>query len=255
MSLADVVARWDAFLSKIDRAFEDLLNEARLGCLELAQANETVAMSNAWQGVRSEVFALTERIGTTWRDKVEATFEQSGLEGAALHEQEMRGRALERSMLHRFERKEIELYGEAGEFVLARARDEEGREFRCTQCGAALPVPARALRSVHVTCDYCRAVNTFEPGTHVRAVEHFCGHHLSQRAALEQWEAMKAAEHLRRDTRGETPEVRAQLERTTRAYWQAYFSARAQLLPELEQDIAREVEARMRGFKQLASPS
>lgn len=249
MSLADVVTRWDAFLSKIEGAFEEMLSDARLGCLELARANETVAMSNAWQGVRSEVFALTERIGTTWQRQVQAAFEQSGLEGAALHAQEERGRMLERSMLHRFERKEIELYGEAGEFVLDRARNEEGREFKCTQCGAALPLPARALRSVHVTCEYCRAVNTFEPGSHVRAVEHFCGHHLSQRAALEQWEAMRAAERLRRDTRGETPEVGAELERTTRAYWQAYFAARAQLLPELEQDVAREVEARMRGFK------
>lgn len=246
MTATAVTARWEAFLAKIEQAFAALMTEAREGCLDLARAGDTTAMSNAWQGVRSEVFALSERIGTTWREKVAATFEASGVEGDQLQREEDRGHELTRTLLHQLERQEILIWGEAGELVLERARAEDGQSFKCTQCGAALPVPQRSFRSVHVVCEYCRAINTFEPGTRARMVEHFCGHHLSQRAALEPWEELKAVERRRRDARGEHPALQADLERAARAYWQTYFVARARLIPDFENDVERDVEARVR---------
>lgn len=247
--MSEVSVRWATFLSKIEAAFETLMRDGRAGCLSLAGSHSTVAMSNAWQGVRAEVFALVEKIDSTWRDKVEAAFTGEGIEGSALLEQEQRGRDLGHVLLHRLERCEIEVFGEAAEAVLSDARVEAATTaFTCSQCGARLPKPEHLFNAVQVNCEHCRAVNMLEPGTLARMVEHFCAHHLSHRAALPQWELMTAAHRVRRATRGESPEIRAQIEVATRAYWRAYFTARATLVPMPSERIELEVNSRLRGL-------
>jgi hypothetical protein len=243
----EVIRRWSAFLEKIERAYDGLLAEGCVGCLALAGTRGTAAMSNAWHGVRAEVFALSDRIERAWHEQVEASFTAAGVEGEALQREEERGRGLGQRMRHGLERREIELFGEVAEHLLADAREEaRERVFACTRCGARLQLPASIFSSVHVCCEYCRAVTTFEPGTRARLVEHFCAHHLGQRAALDQWEALEAAHRLRRQTRGESPEVLEQIAAAKRAYWQAYFSARAQLVPASKERIDLEVAARLR---------
>ena len=162
--------------------------------------------------------------------------------------EEARGRELGQTLLHRLERAEIERFAQAAETFLTQAREEaRQRTFHCTNCGAQLQLPAQVLSALHLACEYCRAINTFEPGTRARLVEHFCAHHLSQRAALPQWEALQAAQRLRRSTRGESAEVQRQVEAATRAWWQAYFTARAELVPMTRSQIELEVRARLRG--------
>lgn len=252
---ATVLIRWTVFLEKIQTAFDDLMAEATVGCLAVLKENklDPTAMSNAWSGIRAEVFALTERIESTWRERVEQALVDAGAAPLELRAQEERGRQLSRQLMFEFERTEIEVYADAAQLVLEAATATLQRSFGCTQCGAQLPIPSKAFRSVHVPCQYCSSVNTFEPGNEVRMVEHFCAHHLSQRSALEAWQQLKHAERRWRDTRGETPEVLEALEAATYTYWETYLRARNALLPELEKDFQRDLEGKLRAFK-LAHP-
>jgi hypothetical protein len=247
----EVHGRWNAFLGKIQGAFDELMVDARAGCLQLLDLNQLdpIAMTNAWMGIRAEVFALSDKIDNTWREKVSSAFEGTGLSSPEMHAEEMRGRRLGEKLRLAAERAEIQIFAEAGDKILAAAQATLKRGFLCTECGAELPIPQHFFRSVHVPCPYCRGVNTFEPGTQVRMIEHFCSHHLSQRAALTEWDALKAVEQRRRDTRGDTLEVLEALEVATRAYQTAYFRARAALIPEFEKDLERDIEARMRPFR------
>ena len=247
----EVHARWNAFLGKIEGTFAQLMAEAHAGCLELLDLNQLdpIAMSNAWSGIRAEVFALQEKVGSTWREKVEAAFDAAGVDKPEVYAEEARGRALASRLLLEAERKEIAIFADAGDRILAAAQRVLRNEHRCTECGAELPIPGQLFRSIHVTCTYCDRVNTFEPGTQVRMVEHFCSHHLSQRAALEEWNGLKAAEQARRDTRGDTIEGLRALELAMRRYWTAYFRARASVVPELARDLERDIESRMRPFR------
>jgi hypothetical protein len=205
-------------------------------------------MSNAWGGVRAEALALADKIDDTWCAKVEAAFTAAGVDSDEADAERARGRALATRLRLAAERAEIEIFAAAADRVLAAAQVTLQRGFRCTECGAALPIPEHVFQSVHVTCSYCRGVSTFEPGSQVRMVEHFCSHHLSQRAALAEWDARKAVEQRRYDTRGDTIEVLRALEAATRAHHTAYFRARAQLLPHLLGDLERDIESRMRAF-------
>ena len=66
----EVSARWTAFLRKIEHTADALLTDGGAGCLALAGSHGTVAMSNAWQGVRAEILALVDKLERTWREQV-----------------------------------------------------------------------------------------------------------------------------------------------------------------------------------------
>lgn len=248
----EVHARWNAFLDKIQGAFDDLMRQGRAGCLELLRASELdpTAMSNAWQGIRAEMFALDEKIGNTWREKVQGAFDAAGVARNDAYAEEARGRELGRRIRHAFERHEIELFGEGGDLIYAAAtRALDKATFRCRECGADLPMPEKFFRALNVSCAFCRRVNTFEPGSEVRMIEGYCAHHLPQRDALAEWEALKEVERRRHDTRGDKIEILRALEAATRAYLTAYYRARAALIPDFGKTLELDIESRMRPFR------
>lgn len=242
--------RWETFLGKIRAQFDALVEEGTEGCLELLELSDfdPIPMTNAWTGIRAELMALDARVDTVWAQKVEQAFHAAGLDDAEVERQRARGFDLQARLRLEQEQREVDLFGAAGERLLARAREAMARSFCCTQCGAALAVPAQCFRSVHVTCAYCEAVNTYEPGTQVRQVESFCSHHLSQKRAAAEWARLRAAEERRRKTRGDVLEVLRAVEKATRDYWTAYFRARADLVPDYAKDLEKDIQARLRPF-------
>jgi DNA-directed RNA polymerase subunit RPC12/RpoP len=243
--------RWDTFLGKIRAQFDALVAEGTEGCLALLEQSDfdPIPMTNAWSGIRAELMALDSRVDTVWDQKVEATFREAGLADAEIDKQRARGRALQAQLRLEQEKREVDVFGAAGERLLAQAKAAMAKEFRCTQCGAQLAVPAQCFRSVHVRCEYCQSVNTYEPGTRVRQVEHFCSHHLSQKRAAAEWARMRAVEERRRQSRTDELPVLRELERATLDYWTAYFRARADLVPAFAKDLEKDIQGRMRPFR------
>jgi hypothetical protein len=229
--------RWNAFLAKIDAHARELLVQAEEGCAALLDMNDLdpMPMTNAWNAIDLQMKALVRKIDDTYREKVEPLDDSP-----ALAEQ---GAALSRRIEHDLEETGIRVFADAARKIFDQAKANLAREFRCTQCGAALPVSDRFFRSRHVSCAYCKNVNTFLPGAKVQAVEHFCCHHLAQQKTRALWLEWIAAEQAMDRDGGVGAAERALL-----AYTEAYLRARIEIVPEYEKDFEKDKKGRMAFF-------
>ena len=240
----DIIARWDKFLASIETRLQEVLEEARQGCAMLLRESDldTMAMSNAWTAMEIRAKGLASKVAETWDDKVEPAFEQADASPPLLAAQREKGDALKHRIEVEVERTRIQVFAGAAREVWQRAVAEAPRTLACTQCAAEVPAP-QSIVAVNVTCNYCRAVNTFEPGMRARMIEHFCAHPLSEEASWDAWMAMRDAEarfHAVRDPA--LPDFKA-YEAAQIAYWRRYLEVRAGMLPHL----APALEADLRG--------
>lgn len=240
----DVIARWDKFLASIESRLQEVLAEARQGCAMLLQQSDhdTMAMSTAWTAMEIRAKALAGKVSETWDEKVEPAFEQADASPPSIAAQREKGHALMRRIDLEVERTRIEVFATAAREVWQRAVAEVPRTLACTQCAAEFPSP-QSIVAVNVTCQYCKAVNTFEPGMRARMIEHFCAHPLSEEASWDHWIAMREAEarfHAQRDP--QIADFKA-YEAAQIAYWRRYLEVRAGMLPHL----APALEADLRG--------
>lgn len=244
--------RWDSFLEQVEGAFDQLIWEGRSTALSLLdlRALDPTAMSKSWFQVRAEVFQLIERVTQTWREQHEPAFEAHGLGGAALVEATTRGRRVGQKLLHELERVEIEVFAEAAEKLLAVGRAALAVNLRCRDCRASLPVPRAVFRASAVVCTRCSASTLFEPSAAMKKLEGFCAHHLSQREAMEAWEALTVAERRRREGRSDDVGLLREVEASSLRYWGAYFQARARLIPALPSDVERSIATQMRSIRE-----
>jgi hypothetical protein len=246
--------RWDSFLEQVEGAFDQLVWDGRSTALSLLdlRALDPAAMSKSWFQVRAEVFLLVERVTQTWREQHEPAFEAHGLGGAALVEAAARGRRVGQKLLHELERVEIEVFAEAAEKLLAVGRASLAVNLRCRDCRASLPVPRAVFRASAVGCTRCSASTLFEPSAAMKKLEGFCAHHLSQREAMDAWEALTVAERRRREARSDDADagLLREVEAASLRYWGAYFQARATLIPALPSDLERSIATQMRSIRE-----
>ncbi len=253
MSVDEVRARWKGFLGKIDERHAATLAEAEQGCLQLLDLAglDTNPMMNAWQGVSAQLMKLRTKIRGTWEEKVEDSFQQAYDEAdleADVDEEYAPGEALERRLEVDAIRAEAAIFGAAADRLMEAARAELARNFGCTQCGASLPVRDDVFRSYYVACDHCDMTNTFEPGSRVRSVEHFCSHYIAKRDTLELELAQTAKWDEVRAARSAALAQLKDLERAVSAYWNAFYARRAEIVPAYLKDVAKDVDGKMRAF-------
>jgi hypothetical protein len=240
----EVISRWDKFLDSIESRLQEVLGEARQGCAMLLQQSDLdpTAMSNAWTAMELRAKALGSKIADTWSERVEPAFERADASPPVVEAQRDKGDLLQHRIEIEVERARIEIFAGAARQIWQRAVAEAPRSLFCTQCGAELAAP-QSLAAVNVTCGYCQAVNTFEPGMRARMIEHFCAHPLSEEASWDAWLAMREAEarfHARRDPT--LADFKA-YETAQISYWRRYLEARAGMLPHL----APALDADLRG--------
>jgi hypothetical protein len=246
MSVEPVRARWTSFLDKLDARQRELLEQSTRALpllLELRQF-DTTPFSNALTAVRVQCLELAQKIHKTWSAQVEPAFEEALGDGpdrwTVIDAERARGTEHARAMERGLRRAEVQIAADAARRLLAEARKVLEKSFACSQCQAPLPVQKQFFRSHYVTCDYCRTVNTFEPGMTVRMVEHFAVHALAEEEALDAWFRHLDAEQARAQPR----------ERTLRygEYVDAYLRARIRLIPEYERDLEKDRQAKLDAF-------
>lgn len=246
MSVEPVRARWTSFLDKLEARERELLAQSgqALPLLVELQKFDTTPFANALTAVRVQCIELVQKIDHTWSGQVEAAFEAALGDGperyAVIAEERARGSERARAMDRALKRAEITIAADAARRLLAEARKVLEKKFACSQCQAPLPVRQQFFRSHYVTCDYCRTVNTFEPGMIVRMVEHFAVHALAEEEALEPYLRHLDAEQARPSPR----------ERALRyaEYVDAYLRARCRLIPDYEQDLEKDRQAKLDAF-------
>lgn len=267
--IAKIAERWDAFLIKIENRFQEIVNEAHAALPALLQVEhfDTTAFGVAWQGIKTQLKELISKISDTYQEKVTPALEEiQEREEAAVEDREgsldefyarfyplyereqSKGRTLEHQLDRELRIAEIRLPAAAAHLLYDEARKALARTFQCTQCQAPLPLRNNFFRSYYQTCDYCQTVNTFEPGTIARNVEHFALHALAEEAAFEEALAYYDMElKYRSQPDGEAPVLsKEELLQCYTAYAEKYLKARIEIIPDYanqyESDLASRIE-------------
>jgi hypothetical protein len=204
-------------------------------------------MGNAWGAMERRAQELGTKIDETWSEQVEKKFDEAGAPPEIVARERRKGLELRRWLDMEIERTRIQIYTDAARTIADRARSEMADGFKCKKCGAAANVPT-TFRAINVTCSFCSAVSTFEPGTRVRLMEASCLHSLCQGHAWNEWVAMRQVEHALADARGAPIALLVQYETAQIAYWRAYLSHRLSWLPDQAPSFEKDLRGKMAHF-------
>ncbi len=243
-------ARWDGFLKSIKDRFDQIMQESKDGCAQLAAESsyDPIPMTNAWSAMERRAKELSTKIEETWHQQVEPKFEEAGVARPALDEQRRKGDALRDFIELEIERTRIMIYCTLARDVAALAAQEKQGGYPCKSCGAPLSVP-HTFRVANVRCAHCATVNEYEPGTRTRYVEASCIHSLCQEAAWSEFVAMHQAEKHFKDTRPPRSLALIQAwEQAQIAYHRKYLTARLQYLPDQAPSFGKDLAGRMEHF-------
>ena len=247
MSFSDTQHRWDSFLKKIEERFLEILKktEAVLPMLFEATDFETTTFSNAWQGIYSQATDLIYKIDDTWQEKVEDAFLDVGVDfgSTAFNKERDKGFSLRFELEQQLKSYEVKVFSEAAKTLLKEVKDILSKDFCCTQCQAKLPVKDNFFRSYYSTCSYCQTVNTFEPGTKARNIEHFAVHALGEEAGLTHYlhyEYLKFQNYLRDSEVHNKEELAIHYQK----YVEAYLKRRIEIIPDYKDRYEKDLKAK-----------
>jgi phage FluMu protein Com len=215
--------------------------------LEL-QDFDTTPFSNAWMGISSQSKELIYKIEQTWHDKVSSTFaEADDINDQKFDAELNKGLLLMLKLEKDFIAYEIRTFGTAARKLQQKAQSILGQNFMCSQCHAPLEVKKNFFRSYYVNCPYCKRVNTFEPGTIARNMEHFAYHALSNEEALAEYleyydlyEKQKRFDDLFPDI------TREKVIEAYKKYIEKYLKTGVELIPEYQERYDKDHEAKMK---------
>jgi hypothetical protein len=201
-------------------------------------------MTNAWTGMESRAKDLEMKVDETFNDSVEPAFDQADAPGAVVAREREKGRSLVEWMERERERVRIEIFAHVGRRMWEQGTAEQQPGFACTQCGGKLAVP-HAVSSVNVTCPYCSAVVTFEPGTRLRMAAIYV-HYFAEQDAWAEWNAWQDAQKALHAERNPGIAHFKALESAQITYWRRYLEAQASWLPEKQAALDADLRGKMR---------
>ncbi|WP_217605582.1 hypothetical protein [Chitinophaga sp. GbtcB8] len=230
-----LIARWDTFLRNIDKRFEESLAHGEQAVLESLEENYDYYTSfRTLMAIRMQIDeSVIRKIDTTWQQQVLPLMQADG--GHYWADESHKGYHASDAM---HERMQLWLYiteGKLSQKYYDHAIELINRDFFCTQCNAPLQVKKDLFRAHYITCNYCSAVNTFEPETKYATIGWNVVDNLAALYALQEYKAMLQA----RKNGGDV------YPKAVRAYCEKYFDERIKLMPHTadtrEQDIEKKV--------------
>ncbi|ANE51694.1 hypothetical protein [Flavisolibacter tropicus] len=260
--------RWETFLSKIEERFHETLGQAESILPQLLdyQNFDTIPFGNAWTGIHNQGSELIKKINDTWEEKVSNTFEEvketeeAKVEEAGENLDEFytsfyklyyleldKGRERAHHLNKALKAYEVRTFAEAGRKLQVKAKEILSGNFSCTQCRAPLPVQQNIFRSYYQACEYCQTMNTFEPGTIARNVEHFALQPIAEEKALKEYFTYWDLESKFKAQREDEPKVISAeqvLEAYTK-YVEIYLKARIEIIPDYEKRYKKDRVAKI----------
>jgi len=251
-----LVTKWDAFLEKMEARFNESLKHAEDAVMDnLEESNYDLSVNmTAWNGVKSQLEGLSEKIEETFDEKVEPQMLDYADRGDVI-DQDQKGLQLSYSFDSRIERFEIELEGKVAQKFYDHAIQFLNEDFQCMQCSGKLEVKKDIFRSHYVSCGYCNTVNTFTPNDKISEIR-WVVDNIAKHKALQQWDEKNIAREKCKDipSLGEGDD-RTQLSKAydeweikEKAFWTKYFTERSSLVPEFQETITHDVGVKMKLF-------
>lgn len=251
-----LLKKWDIFLEKIEARFDESLVNAKEALFEnLEESNYDLHPTMiAWQGIKSQLMALSHKTETTFDEKVLPQMLEYK-EHHALLDEAYKGRQLRSAMNKKIDRFELILEGEIATMFYNHAVKQLNEMFHCTQCSAKLEVRKDVFHSHYVSCTYCNTVNTFTPNDKITAIR-WVVDNIAKLKALPEWDEMKKAQNDFHDIRPPaSSEDKAEYtagfnkrEIAEKAFWTKYFTERSIYLPKYAETIEADVKNKMKWF-------
>ncbi len=252
-----LVEKWDVFLDKMKtRFFESLVNaeEALLDNLEESNYDINPTMV-AWQGIKSQLMDLGNKVDTTFDEKVLPQMLQYKEHHALLDERTKGTYLREKIIFDKLERFEIVLEGKVSSKFYNHAVTFLNEDFNCTQCSAKLEVRKDIFHAHYVSCEYCNTVNTFTPNDKITAIR-WVVHNIAKYKVINDWDTMQKAREKYNELRswGEGEDMTKhkialkEREETERTFWTNYFTERSKYLPQYAETIAHDTAIKMKDF-------
>jgi hypothetical protein len=226
-----VVQRWDAFLEKTKTRATDLLAEASGQCMRsIAEVDcDSHTVFAGWRGVANRTRDLGRRVLDTWSEQVRAAMEAAAIAGDELEVERAKGDALSKWINLEIERTGVALRCELARENLRRDESESPSSLACTSCGAPIAVPIVFI-TTNVTCDHCRTINEYVPGTRRRMLWHHAVDDLPRMVVWPEYVVMVDAEHAHE--RSPSTDTKRTWEAAQLVHCRKFLCARVALLPE-----------------------
>jgi hypothetical protein len=245
--LRELETRWFSFLEKLEARMEELcsaaLPELRALCRDTGDAGKQVyrkvlsGVTGQLENIRGKAYSThDEKVVDTWyrfREDCKTAdsffnagygFTQRCTKRYEEFEETLRGwdtllRETDRENLEEEYRRILEIFNACKE------------KFRCTQCGAPIPITQTFFISVHLACPACATQNTFDPGSEARELP-FIARDLAEKRAAPFYEAYQNG--------GRTPEL-------YRNYLRARYDELNRMLPGLKEHHERRYHREVQG--------
>lgn len=252
-----LVEKWNTFLNKMETRFNESLVNAKEALLDnLEESNYDINPTlTAWQGIKSQLMAMGNKIDTTFDEKVLPQM----LEYKEHHElldQSIKATQLREGVIFKkLDLFEIEIEGEISHRFYLHAVNFLNENFNCTQCSAKLEVRKDIFRPHYVTCDYCNTVNTFTPNDKISQIR-WVINNIAKYNCIAEWQAMENAEEAYKELRSwsegeDISQHKIKIknwEGSLRMFWTKYFTLRSEFLPEYAETITHDTDIKMKRF-------
>lgn len=231
-----LIARWDAFLDKMRARFNESLTygkEATLGALD-ENGYDYYGAYRVLQAARMQLYNdLVQKVSETWQQQVEPLMRA---DGNYWPEQSQKGYRLTAWMNDQIELWLFLTEGHLSQKYYDHAIELINQNFFCTQCNSPIEIKKDFFRSQYVTCQYCNAVNTFEPETKYVTIGWNVVNNIAALHAFEEYKAMRNAQN----------KVGSDDEKAMRRYYEKYFDERIKLMPHTAATRQQDVEAELK---------
>jgi len=169
-----LVERWDTFISKIKGRANELISQANQGTemFILQLLFDTNAIGNAWTGIKSQIFELSNKLDNGW-EKMDDLFDEADSSSNETDIERSKKEAAKTYIHWEYEKNQILALANAARQVLLNVKTyvNENKMHNCTQCGSPLNIPIYTFRAKNIKCESCTSVNSYKPDDRVIALE------------------------------------------------------------------------------------
>ena len=174
----ELINKWDGFLNKIEDRFNEFIDQANQGTENFIEQLEydSISVTNAWNGIKGQMFSLSKKATDTWDDKMDDLFgDRDDVTSDERMEQYYKHTDLTHRMSTKYESELAKAIANSGRKIEQNvmAHIDLNKIHNCKQCGDKMDIVIYSFMAKNVKCQSCGTVNSYEPDARILALEYY----------------------------------------------------------------------------------
>ena len=171
-----LIERWDSFLNNIDERFDEILEQAELGTAQMIPNIEydAISISNAWNGIKGQLYQLQEKTENTWDDKMDDLFgDRDDVSSKERIRELNKYEDLNYKLEKKFKRAYVKARADAGRKIYNDVQQhvDISKIHHCKQCGDKMDIAIYSFMAKNIKCNTCGTVNSYQPDPRIQSLE------------------------------------------------------------------------------------